>query len=172
MMASTYCFLSSPSSSPSSSSSTPKEYSIIESLIGDLIKLIEPEYLRKCIEYNIYIFQSIAYALTDKSPEELRQELIKQYNIQDEHMLNTLLHKSLYLKRLGRVIFRMIHNVLRQLPINYDEKLTLENLEKLFRSHYPELYSVYLEYGEQGKRWLQNEIEYDLKPFIAGKKRL
>ncbi|MEM1950436.1 MAG: hypothetical protein QXI43_00170 [Candidatus Nitrosocaldus sp.] len=164
---------SSPSSSFSSSFSSSLFTSYIEKLITEFIKLIEPRYLAKCIEYNIYIFDSIAYSLSyTKSVEELKQELITQYNINESDAEN-LVRKSLYMKRIGMVTFRLLHNILRRLPwSSIESKINVDNLERLLYRYHPELYAVYAQYGEQGRQWLHNEIEYDLKPFIMGKKKV
>lgn len=162
-----------PPSSPSSSFSSSLFTSYIEKLITEFIKLIEPRYLAKCIEYNIYIFDSIAYSLSyTKSVEELKQELITQYNINESDAEN-LVRKSLYMKRIGMVTFRLLHNILRRLPwSSIESKINVDNLERLLYRYHPELYAVYAQYGEQGRQWLHNEIEYDLKPFIMGKKKV
>jgi len=138
------------------------QQNIIYKLLYFLIKSVKPEYLALCIENNIYIIQSILWA-QKKSAEEIMAEL-NNYNLTQEQKIALLGE----LKKFD-IVWKTI-NIIRMVLARFslDEKITPEKLEELMRQYYPELYEVYISYGEVGKAWLRNEVENDLKPFLRG----
>lgn len=145
---------------------------MLSKIIKELLELIKPELLALCIEHKIYIFDSIAYAFT-VSAEQLEEELRRGYNLNTEQQKQVMRLRALYMNRLGRNIFAMVHRIINAMNLAplIQERLTVETAEALLREHAPALYEVYVKYGEQGREWLKNEVEYDLKPFLTGKKK-
>ena len=140
---------------------------MFEKLIIQLLESIEPQHFALCIEHDLYIFNSIAYAL-QKTHNELEQEIITKYNVDKEEAQRLI--KALRMNTMMINIFRLVHQMITRLRLgNLINRLDVETAERLLEKYAPALFEVYKRYGEKGKRWLQNEIEYDLKPFLLGK---
>jgi hypothetical protein len=136
---------------------------ILQPLINQFIKYIllglDPEYLALCIENNLYIIQTILWA---KKQEAINiKRVLDNYPLTEEQRAKLLADFKKLEMMWGTI--NLIRVALSK--YNLDKVLTVEKLEELMREHHPAMYEVYLSYGERGRKWLQNEIEYDLKPF-------
>jgi hypothetical protein len=139
---------------------------ILQPIINKFIKYIllglNPEYLALCIENNMYIIQTILWA---KKQEAINIKIVlDNYSLTEEQRAKLLAD----FKKL-EMMWGTINLIRASLSkYNLDKVLTVEKLEELMREHHPAMYEVYLSYEERGRRWLENEIEYDLKPFCRG----
>jgi hypothetical protein len=135
---------------------------IINKIIKYVLLGLNPEYLTLCIENNLYIIQSILWA---KKQEAINIKMaLENYSLTEEQRARLIAD----FKKI-EIMWGFINLLRTSLSkYNLDKVLTVEKFEELMKQHHPTMYEVYLSHGEQGRKWLENEIEYDLKPFFKG----